>query len=369
MESLGEKLKSAREGKGLDFDYVGRETNIARRYLEALEGEDFSKFPGEPYILGFLRNYSEYLGLDEDAMVALYRSLRIQEQPIPVEELLLPRRKFPREIIIGLIVLVLLGAVGGAIYGILRMPRSSPVRVPEPRKPVEYALEEDYIERRFYIGDSVLVPLGAEHFKVELLSLSGGATIGAPLGSVELGLSEEKLVDLDGDNNGDLRVILSDYSKDDPSKGGLVRFELFNPVPAAAGGQETAGQGTEPVLGQGAPLAAGAGAEASPPIFSSPSAYPFTLQATFTGYCMFRWESDQRTREEVYFHKADVQNIQAQNSIRLWVSNTSAVRLQVIGGGRTVPLDVGGPGEVAVADLRWVRDDDGRFRLVLIKLE
>jgi hypothetical protein len=110
-------------------------------------------------------------------------------------------------------------------------------------------------------------------------------------------------------------------------------------------------------------------AAAAPPIFSSPSAYPFTLQATFTGYCMFRWESDRRSREEMYFHKSDVQNIQAQNGIRLWISNASAVRLQVIGGGRTVDLDVGGPGEVAVADLRWVRDDDGRFKLVLIKLD
>ncbi|MDR2111320.1 MAG: helix-turn-helix domain-containing protein, partial [Spirochaetaceae bacterium] len=61
MESLGEKLKNTREEKGLTYDQVGRETHIASRYLEALEAEDFSKFPGEPYVQGFLRNYGSYL--------------------------------------------------------------------------------------------------------------------------------------------------------------------------------------------------------------------------------------------------------------------------------------------------------------------
>ena len=66
VESLGDKLRTARESKGYTYSHVGRETNIAIRYIEALENEDFSKFPGEPYILGFLRNYGEYLGLDVD---------------------------------------------------------------------------------------------------------------------------------------------------------------------------------------------------------------------------------------------------------------------------------------------------------------
>jgi len=61
VESLGDKLKSTRERKGYSYDFVGKETNIARRYLEAMENEDFSQFPGESYLLGFLRNYGEYL--------------------------------------------------------------------------------------------------------------------------------------------------------------------------------------------------------------------------------------------------------------------------------------------------------------------
>jgi cytoskeletal protein RodZ len=377
MDSLGEKLRSARESKGLDFEYVGRETNIARRYLEALENEDFSKFPGEPYIMGFMRNYGEYLGLDVNELLSLYRALRIQEQPVPVEELLAPRKQFPRGLAVGLVVFALAAALGGGVYAILRIiPRSEPQQAVEERRPLEYTLDSVYLERRFYVGDSVLVPLGPERFKMELLALNDGARIGAPLGAVDLGLSGEQIVDLDGDGMGDLLIILSDYSKGDPSKGGQLRFELLAGEAAMeiagsqAGGVPEAQSPEIPGGGPGSPESLNAQASVvSATVFSSPGAYPFTLQATFTGYCMFRWESDRRTREELYFHKADVQNIQAQNGIRLWISNASAVRLQVIGGGRTVDLDVGGPGEVAVADLRWIRDDDGRFRLALIKLD
>ena len=73
MESIGEKLKTSREAKALSIDQIARDTNIAKRYILALEHEDFEIFPGEPYLLGFLRNYSDYLGLDANEMIALYR--------------------------------------------------------------------------------------------------------------------------------------------------------------------------------------------------------------------------------------------------------------------------------------------------------
>jgi hypothetical protein len=67
--------------------------------------------------------------------------------------------------------------------------------------------------------------------------------------------------------------------------------------------------------------------------------------------------------------RTDTLDIQAQNGVRIWVSNAMAVKLQVIGGGREVPLDIGGAGEVVVAEIRWVRDDDGRFRLRFIRID
>jgi hypothetical protein len=106
---------------------------------------------------------------------------------------------------------------------------------------------------------------------------------------------------------------------------------------------------------------------------ASPSAYPFTLQSNFLSYCMFRWEilneRDRSGRNQNYFQRADELNIQAQNGIRIWASNAQAARFLVIGGGRTYPLEIGTTGEVVVADIRWVRDENNQYRLVFVRLE
>ncbi len=88
MDSLGEKLKQTRLDQSSTIDQVARDTMISKRYLVALEEEDFSAFPGETYLVGFLRNYAEYLGLDPTSLITLYRNMKLQEQPIPMEELI-----------------------------------------------------------------------------------------------------------------------------------------------------------------------------------------------------------------------------------------------------------------------------------------
>ncbi|MCL2556988.1 MAG: helix-turn-helix domain-containing protein, partial [Treponema sp.] len=108
--------------------------------------------------------------------------------------------------------------------------------------------------------------------------------------------------------------------------------------------------------------------------FSSPNAYPFTLQANFVGSGIFRWEvlfePARRERNERFFQRLDELTVaQVHNGVRIWASNAQAARLQVTGGGRTVPVEIGGPGEVVVADIRWIRGEDSLFRLVVARLE
>ncbi|MEP7081515.1 MAG: helix-turn-helix domain-containing protein [Chloroflexota bacterium] len=72
-QHLGEMLRSARESRGLDRVRIERDTRIRERYLSALERGAYDELPGEVYARGFLRTYATYLGLDPDAMTALYR--------------------------------------------------------------------------------------------------------------------------------------------------------------------------------------------------------------------------------------------------------------------------------------------------------
>jgi cytoskeletal protein RodZ len=73
VHKLGEVLRTAREGKGVDLARVERDTKIRERYLSALERGEYRELPGAVYTKGFLRNYGAYLGLDPEYLIDLYR--------------------------------------------------------------------------------------------------------------------------------------------------------------------------------------------------------------------------------------------------------------------------------------------------------
>lgn len=90
MESIGEKFRLLREERGLTIKEVVDETNISPTYLQALENEDFDKFPGETYITGFIRSYAEYLKIDSEDLIKAYKGYKIGESVTPLEELTKP---------------------------------------------------------------------------------------------------------------------------------------------------------------------------------------------------------------------------------------------------------------------------------------
>jgi cytoskeletal protein RodZ len=358
VESLGNKLKAARTAKELAYDFISRETNISMKYLEALEREDFSGFPGEPYAIGFLKNYGEYLGLDSDELMSLYRALKIQEQPVPMEQLLRGPSPLPKIFATLAIILVVLGAGAGAYYFISRMPKREPVAVPAAREAVEYTLNTDFLARRFYRGDSILVSEENNSYKLVFSGLSDTVTITTPRGPVVLDLGQEVTVDLNNDGIGEIRIIVEDFVKNTIESGALLRFEQI----AQPQRSDTAD-----------PAELVSGRETGTTIHSSPNAHPFTLQAVFQGYCLFRYEvlfeRDRPGRNEQYYQRSEEISVSAQNGIRLGISNAQAVKLQAMVGGRAYSFETGGAGEVVASEIRWVKDDENRYRLVLVRLE
>jgi cytoskeletal protein RodZ len=373
VESLGDKLRSTREAKGYTFDYISRETNIATRYLEALETENFAIFPGEPYLQGFLRNYGEYLGLDADELFSLYRALKIQEQPVPVEQLLRSPSKAPKIIPIILLVLGGLAAAAGGVYFLRNVSWKTRTVEKAEQPPALYTLEGSFFDRRLYQGDSILIPLEGNQYKIDLQNLGEAVTLSTPVGTVILDLGQERNVDINSDGYEDVRISAQEFSRNDPSMGVQIRFDVI--ADRGTLNEDNSGEvlpGAETNDGSFQETAATNLAN-SQVILGPSNAHPFTLQASFQSYCMFRWEilreSNRQGRQEQYYIRGDSLDIQAQNGIRIWVSNAMAAKLQVIGGGREAPLDLGGAGEVVVAEIRWVRDDDGRFRLRLIRID
>ena len=144
MESIADKLRTAREEKGYSLEQVARDTHIAKRYITAMESEDFSIFPGEPYVIGFLKNYSAYLGLNPNEVVNLYRNIKLQEQPAPMDELLDRRGGSGAGRIVLIVLVVLVLAVGGIF---LFTDWFGGVSVQSADAPVVAAAETDVLPR------------------------------------------------------------------------------------------------------------------------------------------------------------------------------------------------------------------------------
>lgn len=73
MKTVGVLLQETREGKNITLETAERETKIRRKFLLAIEADDFSGLPSPAYAKGFVKNYSEYLGLNSKTVMAFYR--------------------------------------------------------------------------------------------------------------------------------------------------------------------------------------------------------------------------------------------------------------------------------------------------------
>jgi cytoskeletal protein RodZ len=81
IETIGQRLKKAREGRYLSLEKASAETRIRTVFLQALEADDFSVMPSAAQGRGFLRNYADYLDLNIDEIIAELQ----QSAPPPAE--------------------------------------------------------------------------------------------------------------------------------------------------------------------------------------------------------------------------------------------------------------------------------------------
>lgn len=73
MLTVGEILKKERERKGYDLTAIEKDIRIRRKFLKAIEDNDYSIFSSKVYISGVLRAYTRYLGLDDKRILAFFR--------------------------------------------------------------------------------------------------------------------------------------------------------------------------------------------------------------------------------------------------------------------------------------------------------
>ncbi len=370
MESIGEKLRLAREKNNLTVEQIARDTHVARRFLKALEEEDFSAFPGETYAMGFLRNYAEYLGLNPDELVGLYRNMKIQEQPLPMTELLENKPALNMRLLLIIIVaaVVVLGAGGYLVYK-AASPRAGAASTARQQSLLkgegeQFVFQEEVRTKWFAQGSSFQVPIGQKTYTVMVASIGDTVTLRIPGGTAELTLGKERFVDLDGDSLPDLKVVWNDTDRTSPVK--RANLGLYRVTGAVAAEAETAAAET-PVARTAAEAVpataeAKAGTWAAQPVRAvdikpvavtrSPAASPIKVDLIFRDYCLFRFLSDSKDREERFFQKGESFSLDARAQLTLWVSNAGALKAKV--SGRDV--EIGKLGEVSVRRISWRKD-------------
>lgn len=65
----GDRLRIAREARGMSLAQVAAETRINERHLDLIESNRFSDLPGRTYAIGFTRTYARALGERDDELV------------------------------------------------------------------------------------------------------------------------------------------------------------------------------------------------------------------------------------------------------------------------------------------------------------
>ncbi|QHZ46867.1 helix-turn-helix domain-containing protein [Bacillus sp. NSP9.1] len=73
VTELGNRLKEAREEKGMSLDDLQAATKIQKRYLTALEEGNYDVIPGKFYVRAFIKQYAEAVGLNSELLFEEYK--------------------------------------------------------------------------------------------------------------------------------------------------------------------------------------------------------------------------------------------------------------------------------------------------------
>src|SRR5204862_6437338 len=81
-QTLGEKLRHAREERGISISEVAEQTRISALYIESIEKDNYKPLPGAIFNKGFLKSYAKFIGVDEEEALSDYALIAAERAPI-----------------------------------------------------------------------------------------------------------------------------------------------------------------------------------------------------------------------------------------------------------------------------------------------
>ncbi|MGL5686202.1 helix-turn-helix domain-containing protein [Vagococcus fluvialis] len=148
LETIGEKLQKARIDRGLTIGDLQKITKIQRRYLEAIEENDFDAMPSDYYKRTFIRQFAEAVGLNPRPLLRRLDGKPEEEELTNTMALSMPvkgsrKSKYNETntkksliasyIPVALLVLVVAAIIGTIVWAIMLDSEKGPI-VPSPNK-------------------------------------------------------------------------------------------------------------------------------------------------------------------------------------------------------------------------------------------
>jgi len=200
-ELVGTKFKKIREERRVSLDDVSSGTKIQKKYLIALEENQFAVFGGDIYAQNFIKSYARFLNLPHRDFLELYKDNNAGAfkgskagEIKSAKSRLIFSHKFFRNFVLVLVGAALLGYIGFEIKRVLTPPLVSVISPPN-----DYISAVPRVELLGKVGNGAKLKInGQEVFTEEDGSFQENLDLGSGLNVIKLGAQkkygEEKVV-------------------------------------------------------------------------------------------------------------------------------------------------------------------------------
>ncbi len=248
-ETLGEKLRLAREARGITLSEVAAQTRIAARYLEAIEEDNYKPLPGGVFNKGFIKAYAKYVGVDEQEALDDYARAVASQSESEIDDNRYRRpsvmtddrnRSSWSSLVFAVIILALMS---GGIYLLVQWYRSAPS---EPQAKTPPPVNTAASNTNAAAVNTSQQTVSTDQIKVEIKSVNGQAPFVSttvdtegkvdkaippteprvlnPQSMVRISYSKSQTANLQLTVNG--KVIALPVEPLKPTDGGLIKFEI-----------------------------------------------------------------------------------------------------------------------------------------------
>jgi len=365
MNQLGPIFREARVRSGKTVEDATKETKIAKKYLIAIENENFDIFPGETYLIGFLRNYAQFLNLDPDEMVQKYRDYKIQEQPAPIEQLTARPRNTRRYVLLVFVVVIIISAL---LYVFTTGKKEAPEiatksekaedqkkEAPDQKKEDTILFEEEEVIQDFHKGDIIEYPLQDERFHISIDGV--GERLNFSIQEIPFALVSGERVEIDFDRDGrkDLLLRINHLGEESVNltlkklyKSDILSKEITTKAPI-----EKEGPPEVVIIKEDDELSTLAVApETGFNILSGYEKTDITVDIDTQSTSYLSYFVDKGNKEESLLKSGDTLTITAKDELKIASANAGALTIAV----NKIPVTIGEKGETAAKIIRWYRD-------------